>query len=115
MSQSVIRKRCRVASKNRDSANETADNRHVAEPRRSVRASNANTSAMQFAENNVPRRERDHAAGAVLPPNGSFAPFLRRRNVYRAEEPDDDQTELAEMLPQSQAIRLCAGHPPDAS
>ena len=42
--------------------------------------------------------------------------FFVEWNVYRAEKPDDDQTELAEMLPQSQADTTLAvaelGHAP---
>src|SRR5438105_4022392 len=74
------------------------------EPRRSVRASNANTSAMpnspriMYQGVNEIMRQALYCHQWIL-----RAIFFVEWNVYRAEEPDDDQTELAEMLPQSQA------------
>ena len=74
------------------------------ELRRKIRASKANTSAMP----NSPRMmyqgvNGDHSATGVLPPVNPSGHFFVERNVDRAEYRDDEQTELAKTLPQSQA------------
>src|SRR5712691_6972486 len=57
----------------------------------------------EFAENDVPRRERNHPATGVSPPMNSARHFFVERNVDSAEKPDREQTEFAEAFPQPES------------
>src|SRR2546430_11473600 len=74
-----------VASENRYSPSDTSDDGHAhrAMPQSSRKQRERQRDA-QFAENDVPRRERNHSAIAVLPPMNSARHFFVERNVDRA-------------------------------
>ena len=97
-------KRQGVANKNRKSATDSSDNSFAPRPAsqcpRKQRESERNP---ELAENDVPRRKRNHAATTVLPPMNSSRHLLVERNIDRAEQPDHEQTNFAEPFPQSQS------------
>src|SRR5437667_2714690 len=96
-----------VASENRYSASHTSDNGHA--PRAASHCSSKQRKSQrdaEFADDNVPRRKRNHAPnafGAVLPPVDPSRHFLVKWNVDRTEKRDHEQTEFAEAFPQSQS------------
>src|SRR5437867_11751004 len=93
-----------VASQNRYAASHTSDNGHA--PRSASHRSSKQCKSQRdpkFAENDVPRRERNHAAATVLPPVDLSRHFLVKWNVDRTEKRDHEQTEVAKAFPQSQS------------
>src|SRR5881397_252290 len=93
-----------VASQNRYAASHTSDNGHA--PRAASHRSSKQCKSQRdpkFAENDVPRRERNHSATAVLPPMNPARHLFVERYVDRAEKRDHEQTKFAEAFPQSQS------------
>ena len=57
----------------------------------------------ELAENDVPRRKRNHAATVVLPPMNSSRHLLVEGNIDCAKQSDYEQPNLAKPFPQSQS------------
>src|SRR5882724_5243780 len=93
-----------VANKDRKSAADSSENslspRTTPQFSRKQRQYERNP---ELAQNNVPRRKRNHAATVVLPPMNSSRHLFVERNIDCAKQSDYEQPNLAEPFPQSQS------------
>src|SRR4030095_14918445 len=94
-------KRQGVADKDRKSAADSSDDGFA--PRTASQGSRKQCQDErnpELAENDVTRRERNHAATTVLPQMNSARHLLVERNIDCAEQADHQQTNPAEPFPQ---------------